>query len=464
MSSQKIILISCTLCAMLGSVFAASLPQVNIGLSAHEEQIKPNENTITYSYDVVSPLKLSKYTNSVSAYNTGIASLQYNAQNEIISDDHDNVLNYDALGEMVSFTNAQTKQQVAYQYDVENHQSTEAVQDTKENSCASQVFYYSSGDQAQLISESDSDGDQLSYLFAETKIGSINNTDQADLYITDQAGSVIALASNTGLTHQYLYSPYGIETDLDQSSAKAKNAQGFDGERTDKATGYQFLGNGYRAYNSILHRFMQMDDIRYSPFGKAGINGYVFANNNPVMNFDPSGHDAWYINLSLALGAFTLSLATGFVIDAFIGVGEGLEAELSSEEATSMLRKKAISKLLTSFAYNETATIIKDSQSNQWIQRLALDSLSNTSMSIGVLAENTSILNISDRVAKWLGYMNGLIGAATLAANNALREPNAMNGGCFWVSSGLGILIGICWYNNQKNKWKNDYVKSDLTC
>ena len=295
MSLQKNILVGFTLSAMLGGVFATSLPQVNIVASKGVKQIKPTENTVTYSYEAANPLQLISYDNSTIAYNQGIEALQYNAQNDIAADDHGNTLSYDAMGEMISFTNAQTNQQVTYQYDIECHQSSETVEDTKGSSQTSQVFYYSSADQAQLMAESDSDGNQLSYLFAENKMGSINNTDQASLYITDQAGSVIALASNSGITHQYLYSPYGIMTDMDQSTTKAKNAQGFDGQRTDSATGYQFLGNGYRAYNPILHRFMQMDDIHYSPFGKGGINGYVFADNNPIINFDPSGHNAWSI-------------------------------------------------------------------------------------------------------------------------------------------------------------------------
>ena len=287
-------IIGITLSAMLGGSFAASLPRVNVvaNAQAQAQSIKPTENTITYNYNGDTPLKLTGYSNSVVAYNEGVSNLQYNAQNEIIRDDHGNALDYDALGAMIAFENSQTHEQVNYRYDAESHQESESVIDATGKTIASQAFYYSTGDKAQMLAESDSDGNELSYLFAETKIGSINNSDEANLYITDQAGSVVALASNSQLSYEYIYSPYGIETDLDQSAIKAKNAQGFDEQRTDKATGYQFLGNGYRAYNPILHRFMQMDDIRDSPFDKGGINGYVFANNNPIMSFDPSGHDA----------------------------------------------------------------------------------------------------------------------------------------------------------------------------
>ncbi|MDA0911407.1 MAG: RHS repeat-associated core domain-containing protein [Proteobacteria bacterium] len=301
-------IIGITLSAMLGGSFAASLPRVNIAVNAQAQSIKPTENTITYNYNGDTPLKLTGYINSVAAYNEGVSNLQYNAQNEIIRDDHGNALDYDALGAMIEFTNVQSSVEVQYQYDAESHQSVESTFNNKGEVQTRESFYYSTGDKAEMLAESDRDGNQLSYLFAEEKIGSINNSDEANLYITDQAGSVVALVSNSQLSHEYVYSPYGIETDLDQSTTKAKNAQGFDGERTDKATGYQFLGNGYRAYNPILHRFMQMDDISYSPFGKGGINGYVFGNNNPIMNFDPSGH--WGVLDTFNVILFGLSLLT----------------------------------------------------------------------------------------------------------------------------------------------------------
>lgn len=89
---------------------------------------------------------------------------------------------------------------------------------------------------------------------------------------------------------------------------------GFDGQLTDAHTGRQCLGKGYRAYNPIMRRFMAQDS--QSPFAKGGINGYVFANNNPIMVFDPSGHSAT-LNLMLmfsaaaGLAAIAASFAAG---------------------------------------------------------------------------------------------------------------------------------------------------------
>lgn len=79
---------------------------------------------------------------------------------------------------------------------------------------------------------------------------------------------------------------------------------GFDGQLTDQATAWQFLGQGYRAYNPRLQRFMAEDSL--SPFAKGGINGYVFANNNPIMLFDPSGH------ISTGLASLLMGIGVSF--------------------------------------------------------------------------------------------------------------------------------------------------------
>lgn len=63
---------------------------------------------------------------------------------------------------------------------------------------------------------------------------------------------------------------------------------GFDGQLTDRHTRWQFLGQGYRAYNPVLRRFMAADPM--SPFGQGGLNSYIFGDNNPIMTFDPTGH------------------------------------------------------------------------------------------------------------------------------------------------------------------------------
>ncbi|MCY4177238.1 MAG: RHS repeat-associated core domain-containing protein, partial [Endozoicomonadaceae bacterium] len=79
------------------------------------------------------------------------------------------------------------------------------------------------------------------------------------------------------------YSPYGMvwHKTSEIHPLYQQTLQGFDGERTDPATGWQFLGAGNRTYNPNGRYFLSED-----PAG----DGYAFGSNNPIMNTDPSGN------------------------------------------------------------------------------------------------------------------------------------------------------------------------------
>ena len=85
------------------------------------------------------------------------------------------------------------------------------------------------------------------------------------------------------LSQRNIYSPYGMRWH-NNSAIKPLYQQtlmGFDGERTDPATGWQFLGAGHRTYNPGQRYFVSED-----PVG----GGYGFGSNNPIMNSDPTGN------------------------------------------------------------------------------------------------------------------------------------------------------------------------------
>ncbi len=85
------------------------------------------------------------------------------------------------------------------------------------------------------------------------------------------------------LSQRSVYSPYGMHWNLNKNQLPAyqQTLFGFDGERTDPATGWQFLGAGHRTYNPQQRYFVSED-----PAG----GGYRFGSNNPIMNSDPSGN------------------------------------------------------------------------------------------------------------------------------------------------------------------------------
>ncbi|MVV47574.1 RHS repeat-associated core domain-containing protein [Pseudomonas sp. PB120] len=79
------------------------------------------------------------------------------------------------------------------------------------------------------------------------------------------------------------YSPYGHRP----AESGLTSLLGFNGERRDAVTGHYLLGNGYRAFNPMLMRFNSPDSL--SPFGKGGINTYVYCLGDPVNRLDKTG-------------------------------------------------------------------------------------------------------------------------------------------------------------------------------
>ncbi|ARA82518.1 RHS repeat-associated core domain-containing protein [Pseudomonas amygdali pv. lachrymans str. M301315] len=107
--------------------------------------------------------------------------------------------------------------------------------------------------------------------------GSITRT---NLLSTDRQISVLhALSSEE--RQPLAYSPYGHRLPGGPFS-------GFNGERADPVTGHYLLGNGYRAFNPVLMRFNRPDSL--SPFGRGGLNAYVYCQGDPVNRSDSGGH------------------------------------------------------------------------------------------------------------------------------------------------------------------------------
>lgn len=109
-----------------------------------------------------------------------------------------------------------------------------------------------------------------------------------DLLATDLQRSVLHSVGSQA-RQSPAYSPYGHHS-------QAVTFLGFNGEPPDAVTGHYLLGNGYRAFNPVLMRFNQPDNL--SPFGRGGLNAYAYCLGDPVNRGDPSGHSPLLSSLS----------------------------------------------------------------------------------------------------------------------------------------------------------------------
>lgn len=106
----------------------------------------------------------------------------------------------------------------------------------------------------------------------------------ASLLATDQQRSVLHTLKANQQRQRIAYSPYGHRP----AENGLLSLLGFNGQRPDLMTGHYLLGNGYRAFNPVLMQFNSPDSL--SPFGKGGLNSYVYCENDPINYDDETGH------------------------------------------------------------------------------------------------------------------------------------------------------------------------------
>ncbi|WP_131107369.1 RHS repeat-associated core domain-containing protein [Pseudomonas sp. Sample_10] len=102
---------------------------------------------------------------------------------------------------------------------------------------------------------------------------------ETKLLATDQAHSLLRTAEQ-----QVAYTAYGHHP----TESGLSRLIGFNGECPDPVTGHYPLGQGTRVFNPVLMRFNSPDVL--SPFGKGGINAYMYCEGNPINYFDPTGN------------------------------------------------------------------------------------------------------------------------------------------------------------------------------
>lgn len=236
--------------------------------------------TVTYHYsNVPAPLRLNSISTNWNNKTTQTQYFIYDSAGNMTTDGEGNHMLYNAFNQIMQVIKPDGKQS-NYLYDGMGREIREkTINDTVD------LFYHGKT----LVNEQISTTGQKTHIIgyqgvAKTIDGRIDAYNESN-YKGDIVG-ILTKASNSNqytLSMQNIYSPYGMvwHSRAIKQPLYQQMLAGFDGERTDPATGWQFLGAGHRTYNPEQRYFVSED-----PAG----GGYGFASNNPIMNTDPSGN------------------------------------------------------------------------------------------------------------------------------------------------------------------------------
>ncbi|MHB8628749.1 MAG: RHS repeat-associated core domain-containing protein [Aggregatilineales bacterium] len=118
-------------------------------------------------------------------------------------------------------------------------------------------------------------------------------------YLHDGQGSVRTLTNASGVpTDHYAYDAFG-NAYAPGTSGTTMNPYRYTGQQFDAATGLYDLRARY--YDPTQGRFLGRDTNGVDLSNPVELNRYAYTANNPINQFDPSGHDSMFSYLFQAM-------------------------------------------------------------------------------------------------------------------------------------------------------------------
>jgi len=155
----------------------------------------------------------------------------------------------------------------------------------RDNGSVTQYIY----DGANMVSEVTSDGLSINYVYgpqANEVLFRFDGQDDVQYYLRDGSANVAAVVDEDGtVLQQYSYDTFGqIVATL---SPAFEQPFGLHGMRFDASTGFYLAGS--RHYDPATGRFLTPDPWGGLLAQPRTIDGYIFALNNPLVYWDPTG-------------------------------------------------------------------------------------------------------------------------------------------------------------------------------
>ena len=283
----------------------------------------PNGTTKSYTYDgfgnrtSVKVVENGKETKSIAAtFNEGNQlvkfgneSLTYDANGNRTSDgkykytwnENDQIVAITKQGESNAFA--------TYKYDEDNRRIEKSV-----NGQVTRYFY--DGDSINPLYETDGSGNVLrQYVYSVDGLRlAMKSNGQTLYYHYNPRGDVVAMTNqDKEVVATYEYDSWGNVLKSDVKGVAADNPFGYAGYMYDKEIGMYYLIARY--YDPEHGVFLSVDPDSGDSDDPVTMNGYTYADNNPVMNIDPDGHWAMaagiYFVPGLGQAALLATIAVG---------------------------------------------------------------------------------------------------------------------------------------------------------
>lgn len=264
-----------------------------------------NGKKTTYGYNAINQLITINKPNGSALSLAG----SYDRLGNLKSDEMGSQCTYNLLGQLTGLKDKQTGIETSYRYYVNGLRSEKYF--VSSSFGIEPIRYYYDGDRyANIVNEKQgklATGYLLQRRHMLRYIYSDQGGTQKQIAVYGSKDVEAVLNSNGRIQKAYHYSPDGLITlFFDQPrcvSFKPKyfkivdNPFLYSGEYRDLESGLIYLRSRY--YNPSIHRFMQRDSYQLS-------NRYNYAQDNPIMSVDPSGHSAIAMAMHLTLGAFEI--------------------------------------------------------------------------------------------------------------------------------------------------------------
>lgn len=249
-------------------------------------------NTVTYQYDKVGNLinpNGKTYTfNGANESNT----FTYDYAGNLTKD---NRLNYtwDGLDQLIATTDiADNTNKVIYTY------HPDGLRNTKTVGATTYKYYYDGSD---LVRVTDANQNTIwAITWNNGKVVSLTNgAGETFEYVTNYRGDVVQILDENGATvATYDYDPWGNQLSTEPTDSRIKGQPiRYAGYVYDSETKLYYLQARY--YDPATARFISRDPDSSDEDDPITMNGYSYANGNPVMMTDPDGYFAQFIPVAI---------------------------------------------------------------------------------------------------------------------------------------------------------------------